>query len=273
MRARSSYRGPIAKWPRLLWRLVCVGFKIETEFRTDLILSIIHFVLYQALYVTFWQAIVGRTGVLGTWTQGELVTLSLVVGLHYTLAVPFLGFRRLPERVRHGELDKYLCRPVSPILLLCFESIHVTFLVRGLIADVVALAGCVWYFSLPVTLWWTVLALLLLLSGVLVWTFINGTVALLSFWMGKVQVIGRFVNFGRWFERYPTGVFPGSVQQVLTWVLPVSLIATYPTRVFLGKAVDVGRAFAVSGGMCLLWGAAFTLVSRRALARYEAFGG
>jgi ABC-2 type transport system permease protein len=273
MKAKSSSRGPVAKWPRLLWRLVCVGFKIETEFRMDFVLTAIHFLLYNALFVTFWQAIVGRTGVLGTWTEGELITFSFVIALHGALGVSFAGFRWLPEKVRQGELDKYLCRPVSPILTLCFESIPVTYLVRALIAALIALVGCVWYFDLPVTLWRTVLALLLLLLGTLAWAFIDGTVALLSFWMGKVQVIGRFVNFGRWFERYPIDVFPASIQRVLTWILPISLIATYPTMVLLGKPVDVGRAFAVSGLMCLLWGAIFWFTSRRALARYEAFGG
>jgi ABC-2 type transport system permease protein len=106
-----------------------------------------------------------------------------------------------------------------------------------------------------------------------VWAFANGTVALLSFWVGKVQVIGRLIGFGRWFERYPTDVFPRAVQHVLTWILPVSLIATYPTMVFLGKPVNLGRAFAASGLMCLLWGAIFWLTARRALARYESFGG
>jgi ABC-2 type transport system permease protein len=250
-----------------------VGFKIETEFRTDLFLTVIHFVLYQALYVTFWQAIVSRTGVLGTWTTGELIALNFVVGLFWSLGVPFAGFRWLPEKVRQGELDKYLCRPVSPILTLCFESIRVTSFLRGLFVALVALVGCVWYYNLSVTLLRTLLAAVLLLLGTLAWAFIDGTVALLSFWMGKVQVIGRFVNFGRWFERYPISVFPTSVQRLLTWCIPVSLIATYPTMVFLGKPVDVGRTFAVSGLMCLLWGTVFWFTSRKALARYEAFGG
>jgi ABC-type uncharacterized transport system permease subunit len=98
-------------------------------------------------------------------------------------------------------------------------------------------------------------------------------VALLSFWIGKVQVISSFVNFGRRFERYPISIFPSPVQRLLTWFVPVSLIATYPAMVFLGKPVDLGRAFVIAGCLSALWGAVFALVSRKALVQYEAFGG
>ena len=106
-KVKSGYkhRHPVAKLPCLLWRLARVGFKIETEFRTDFWMTLLNFVIWNALFVAFWQAIVGRTQSLGSWTIGELLMLNFVFNLQGALNIPFLGFQWLPEKVRQGALD------------------------------------------------------------------------------------------------------------------------------------------------------------------------
>lgn len=275
MKAKSIYhdRPSLSRLPRLLWRLVCVGFKIETEFRTDFWMALLNFVVWNALFVAFWQSIVGRGQSLGSWTTGELLLLTLIMNLHGTLSIPFLGFQWLPERVREGALDKYLCRPVSPILMTCFESIHTTVFVRSLIIELAAIGGCIWYFRLPVTLWRAALAALLLIVAVLIWACIQGTAALLSFWMGQVQTVTFFVNVGRRFERYPIDLFPQLVRVSLTWFMPAAFTAAYPTMVLLDKPLNLTWVFTVALALLSIWSAILAFVSSRALARYEAFGG
>ena len=273
MKARSGYKGSLAKLPRLLWRLVRVGFVIETEFRTDFWMSVLNFLAWNALYVTFWQAIVGRTGSLGTWTAGELLVLNFVLSFQGALSIPFLGLRRLPERVREGALDKYLCRPVNPIVVTCFESIYVVAFLRQLVVALAGVGACLWVYHLRVLAWRALLALLLALIATLVWACLQGTVALLSFWIGQVGTIGFFVNVGRRFERYPVDVFPRAVRVSLTWFLPAALTGTYPAMVLLNKPLDLGLTFAVALILLGVWGGVLALVSGAALRRYEAFGG
>jgi ABC-2 type transport system permease protein len=275
MKARSAYKhkSPLAKLPRLLWRLVRVGFKIETEFRTDFWMSLLNFVTWNALYITFWQAIVGKAGALGTWTVGELLVLNFALNVQGALSIPFLGFRRLPEKVREGALDKYLCRPVNPILVTCFESVHVVAFVRHLAIALAGVGACVWIFQLRVTAWRALLAALLSLFTTLIWACLRGTVSLLSFWMGKVGTIGFFLGVGRRFERYPIDVFPRAVRVTLTWFVPAAFTGTYPAMVLLGKPLDLGRLFAIALILLGIWGGVLAFVSRKALQRYEAFGG
>jgi ABC-2 type transport system permease protein len=275
MKARSAYKhkSSLAKLPCLLWRLVRVGFKIETEFRTDFWMSLLNFVVWNALFVTFWQAIVGRTGSLGTWTVGELLVLNFVLNVQGALSIPFLGFQRLPERVREGALDKYLCRPVNPILVTCFESMYVVAFVRHLAIGLAGVGACLWIFQLRVTAWRALLAALLSLLTTLIWTCLRGTVSLLSFWMGKVRTIDFFLGVGRRFERYPIDVFPRAVRVTLTWFVPAAFTGTYPAMVLLGKPLDLGPTFAVALILLGLWGGVLALVSQKALQRYEAFGG
>lgn len=273
MRARSASRGHLVKLPRLLWRLVRVGFALETEFRTDFWMSVLNFLAWNALFVTFWQAIVGRTGSLGTWTAGELLVLNFVLSVQGALNIPFLGLQRLPERVREGTLDKYLCRPVNPILVACFESMYVVAFLRSLAVALAGVGACLWIFQLRVTVWRALLAALLSLLTTLIWVCLRGTVSMLSFWIGKVGTIRFFVNVGRRFERYPIDVFPRAVQVTLTWFVPAALTGTYPAMVLLNKPLDLGATFGVALILLGVWGGILAFVSGRALRRYEAYGG
>lgn len=277
MKARSAYRArhkhPLVKLPRLLWRLACVGLKMETEFRTDFWMAALNFVAWNALFVAFWQSITGRTQSLGSWTIGELLVLTFVANFQGALNIPFLGFQRLPERVREGALDKYLCRPVNPILVTCFERMYVVSFVRHLAISLAAIGACVLYFDLRITAWRALLAALLSVLTTLVWVCIRGTASLLSFWMGQVRTIEFFVGVGRRFERYPIDIFPQAVRMTLTWFVPAAFTATYPAMVLLGKPLDVGQVFAIALVLLAAWGSVLAFVSHRALARYEAFGG
>ena len=263
----ESVRKPVAlRLPRLLWRLVRVGFRQETEFRVDFWLTIIQFLVYNALFVTFWRAITSGTMALGPWTTGELIVFSFMGSLQATLGIPFLGFRSLPETVREGGLDKYLCRPVHPVLLLCFESIHVVFFLRGLLVDLLALTVCILYFHLQVTILGILLAGVFTFIGTLVWACVNGTVALLSFWMGKVETINFLVQSGRQWQTYPINIFAEPLRALLTWVLPVSLIATYPTQALLDKLGDPVAGLATALLLLLGWGVLFAFISKKAVA-------
>jgi ABC-2 type transport system permease protein len=273
MPGNYSPRPPATKAISILWRFCRVGFKIETEFRTDFIISVIHFLTYNALYIVFWQALVGQVDSLGAWTMGELVVLSFVVALQGVLTIPFLGLQGLPARVREGALDKYLCRPIDPILAVSFESIHVTAFLRSLAVGLVALGASLAYYDFDITLGGAILSALLLILGTLTWAFFNGTVALLSFWLGKVQVLTRVIQMGVRFRVYPVTIFPTLARRALTWVIPVALVATYPTMVLLGKASNVLAILGVTLALTLVWGAIFVLLSRKALHRYESFGG
>ncbi len=62
---------------------------------------------------------------IGSWGRGEMIayigTFSLINALNMTIY--FFGINSIPHKVRSGELDLYLTKPVSPLLRLTFENI------------------------------------------------------------------------------------------------------------------------------------------------------
>ncbi|MDE5597753.1 MAG: ABC transporter permease, partial [Lachnospiraceae bacterium] len=62
---------------------------------------------------------------IGSWHQGEMIlyigTFSLLNAVNMTLY--FFGVNGIPGKVKSGELDLYLTKPVSPLFRLTFENI------------------------------------------------------------------------------------------------------------------------------------------------------
>lgn len=62
---------------------------------------------------------------IGSWGKGEMIlyigTFSLLNAISMTIY--FFGVNAIPYKVRSGELDLYLSKPVSPLFRLTFENI------------------------------------------------------------------------------------------------------------------------------------------------------
>ena len=71
------------------------------------------------------NAIYSNVDTIGSWGKGEMIlyigTFSLINALNMTIY--FFGINSIPYKVRSGELDLYLSKPVSPLFRLTFEKI------------------------------------------------------------------------------------------------------------------------------------------------------
>lgn len=70
-------------------------------------------------------AIYSNIDTIGNWKQGEMIlyigTFSLLNAINMTLY--FFGVNGIPGKIKSGELDLYLSKPVSPLFRLTFEQI------------------------------------------------------------------------------------------------------------------------------------------------------
>jgi len=258
----------------LLCRFAAVSFRDTSEFRLDFFTSVVHYLVYQALFIVFWKSILGFTGgALGEWTFPDLVVLTAFTLLATAILQWFEGFEQLSGKVLTGGLDKYLSKPVSPLFALLAEELNGVASAQQLASGVILLGGVCLYFDIRITLLGTLASLALLTLGCLVLTLLRGCLALLSFWLGDVSRITQLLNVSNDFERYPINLFPPWLRGFLTWILPVGLISTFPVLVFVGKTSAAGSFLAIGAVLALVWSAIFAWTWRHAVARYESFGG
>jgi len=66
--------------------------------------------------------------------------------------------------------------------------------------------------------------------------------------------------------RYPMGMYPGWLQLILTWIIPVGLITTVPAQALTGAATWASLAASLAAAAILV--AAASLLFRVGLRRY-----
>ena len=79
-----------------------------------------------AVQLMVFGAVYSNVDRIGAWGEGEMIlfigTFSLINAVG--MAFYFFGIRQVPDKIRNGELDLYLTKPVSPLLRLTFEQIN-----------------------------------------------------------------------------------------------------------------------------------------------------
>ena len=264
----------VSRYCRLLSRFFILSLRNLSEFRLDFWVSLVHTLVYQAVFLVFWRSIVAATGErLGDWGFAELAVLCAFTLLATAVMQWFVGLLRLPGKILEGDLDKYLCKPISPLFAVLAEEVDGLSCVQQLAGGVLILGSLVTYYDLAIEPLNLLASLVLLLLGCCVVTLIQGSIALSSFWLGDVSRVQQLLAVTGEFERYPLTVFSPWVQRLLTWVIPIGLLSTFPVLVFLGRAPALSTPLYAAAVLTLLWSIALHRLWRRAIVRYESFGG
>ena len=119
-------RNRMKKKYRVLRELVRIGFHHVMLFRRGVVGAFFVAGSLCSVQLMVFGAVYSNVDRIGTWGEGEMIlfigTFSLInaVGMVFY----FFGIRQLPDKIRSGELDLYLTKPVSPLLRLTFEQVN-----------------------------------------------------------------------------------------------------------------------------------------------------
>lgn len=204
----------------------------------------------------------------GDWSlDGALLVLGFFItltGLLDAFVSPNLS--AVVEQVRTGTLDFVLLKPIDAQLLVSVHRTDPTQLPHVVAGLVVVGVGASRLPAPPGPGDW-LLGALLLGAGVLIlhglWTLVVST----SFWFVRVDnlsaLLEALVDAGRW----PLSFYKGAIRFVLTFLLPVGLMTTWPALALQGL-LDAGSV-AMALGVCLGFQVLSRLVWRLAISHYS----
>lgn len=251
---------------RALAALLWVSVATALQYRSNFLLSLVTALLNDAMRVAPLLLVFShRTQVAGwDFPQALLVMAFFLVlyALQAAILEPNLG--EAVQSIRSGALDLLLLKPIDAQLLVSLRKIDPSALgalVSALLIGLTALQLGGWPGPLDLAL-----ASALLLSGVVSIYSLWLLAICVSFWFVRVDNL-RFLlwsatDAGRW----PIDVFVGPARWILTAVVPVALITTFPAQALLGRLEP--ETLAISAAVS----AAFFLGSRwawtRSLAAY-----
>lgn len=222
------------RYARLYLHFLQFSFSRAMEFRLDFYFRIIMDVVYYAINIAFFKVLYLHTPSLAGWTEGQtmlFVSLFLFVDAMY-MTIFINNLWSLSSSINTGGLDYYLVRPVSSLFFVSLRDFAANSFVNLIFAGGIV----IWALSLnPAALSVGNVALLILLviNGTLLHYLIQMIYIIPVFWTHSSRGFADMAHIFNAFMERPDRLFTGGMRLLLTVFLPLSLIASFPARLFL----------------------------------------
>lgn len=229
----------------------------EMEYRANFAAEMVLGFLYAAIAVVSVGVFYGQTDALGGWSLAEALVVvalfTLMNGVIHAVLEP--NVQDLIAMVRDGKLDFVLVKPVNSQFISTLRRYR--FSGASDLAAGAAILGIA-FTQLDYAPSLQSLALFALMFGVAVlivysiWVVIATT----SFWFVKVNNLSELFRAVYDTARFPVNTFPGMIRLVLTFVVPVAFITTFPAQAVLGRLDAPTVLAALAFGLALFAGSA-----------------
>jgi ABC-2 type transport system permease protein len=216
--------------------LAAASLRSEFQYRANAISSVVGGMLYQLTGFLVVFIIVDRFNSIGGWSLSEI---TFLYGMRLTShGIFYLCFSQLFDLDRvliSGEFDRFLVRPIHPLLQIFTRKLRVNCFgdLIGGVALLIAAAPRVAIDLGPLTIGFLVLAVI---GGALVEGSVQITLSSLSFRFLNALAVRTTANeiFNQ-YGNYPQRIFPTALQYALTFVLPVAFVAWFPASALLDR--------------------------------------
>lgn len=221
---------------RCYWQLILAAGRSTMQHRVHFFADIFDMVIsYSTQFLTLWWLTRRFPRLLG-WSVAELLLLLAMSVLAWGICVTFFfTLNHFGEKVRRGDFDRCLVRPLNPFIQVIAEQ-----------SPLMAAGQLIW--SLFAFLWigqhvdiqWTLARVLYALAAGLGGALILGAacvaVGAAAFWIVRSQALYWSIVFpARQLITYPVAIYGRPLQLLLTFVLPFGFVNYYPASWLLGK--------------------------------------
>lgn len=260
----------IASTLRLMKRYIRLSIRDNLQFPVEFVMSFFDMMFEMGELVLFWFSLFQLGILVGKWTGNQLmlfIAMNIFSGVVGRIS---RGFRDLEYRLLDGSFDSYLIRPTHPMLTLLLQN---TNFFNGLLYLIVGLCFFLYLiFSGTVVVQHVLIGFGVLIFGTGAFQLLYGLFSLLAFWVGKIYTARSLIFSFQQANSYPLDVFPKSVLRFFTYVIPLSLMITVPTKILLGQYHQpiyfLGLSFLFFVVLFLI----FQSVLKRALKHYQSTG-
>lgn len=232
-----ALRARLGRGLRLYGVLQWAAIRSSMQYRLNFAISIVLGAVYQGSGFAFVWVVLERFSAVGGWTFGQVAFLyGLRLVAHGLWGVPFGSLIGLDMRVREGEFDRVLLRPLNPLVQVMTGELRV-----GPVGDLCMGIAIVAVAAGQAGISWSPVTVAFCLAAVVGGAMVEGAVLLsvwsLSFRLLEAMPLAFLADdiFSR-FGSYPLHVFGAGVQWALTFVLPVAFMAYLPASAVLGVA-------------------------------------
>ncbi len=258
----ETHGGPTVAEQAVIWRrLVGARIRADWQYRTSFITFMVSQFVAGFLDIVAIVILFSNVDRLAGWSVAEVALLYGTSNLSFALSDVFVSEAEFAaHHIRAGSFDRFLLRPVGPLLLLCgqeFALRRAGKVVQSVLVLAVALTQVPVDWDLPkAAMVVTMVAVGFVIFGGL-WVLTSS----IAFWAVEAREVANSVTYGGNFvTHYPLEIFSGWLRRLVT-VVPLAFVSYQPTLWVLGRRDPHGSPawFAFAGPLVAL---ATVLVAR-----------
>lgn len=193
------------------------------------------------LWLLMFNVIYSQVDSIGGWSRGQatifLGTFSLLNAINMTIY--FFGVIGIPGKIRNGELDHYLTKPINPLLRITFENINLgsaplIFFSIVIITYGVSLQGMV------IDAGTVMQYILFIMLMAILYYDLELIIRTIPFFVISASSIERVENAALDLcMRVPGVLFKGVFKIMFYFILPYGIMATIPTQIITNSASGI----------------------------------
>lgn len=257
------------------------GLVREMTFRGNFVLEILTSAFWFTAQVALFHIIYRNVPTIQDWSREQyfafMATGMLINAIVEMFFMP--NCAEFCERIRTGDLDFVLLKPIDPQFLISFEKMDLTMvgqmlLALGLLGYSLTTMAAKGQLEGGISIVSVAMYLLLIGAGVVFFYSLMLSLACTSLWFGRNTGLYDFWFYVTAFARYPASVYSGTpageiLRFAFSYVVPILLVVTVPARVLLQLALEPSWLTAVVFGSAAAGLAVSRAVFQWSLTRYR----
>lgn len=225
------------RYLKIIWQFSKMSITSQTEYRPSFVLAVIGKILYLLIFVYFFWAIYAQVPEIAGWNLYELLFLFSIFSI-VSFIISFFFLRNLMYnfewQIYYGDFDMFLTKPINPLIYASFNIMDIMDLTSG----IGAVAILIYSISKLSVIWSAssiILGIILIIFAVLFIYALTVLVTSTFFYTITGRGLGDAINNIIGLGKFPTTMYQGYLQPILTFAFPIIIIATLPAQTFLGQ--------------------------------------
>jgi len=228
-------------WSGQYWMLVLMWIRSSLAYPASFVLMLVSNALITAADFVAVLLMFSHISSFGGFTLWQIALLYSTAQMALGIADLLTGsVERIGQRIRTGELDVWLIRPVPAFLQAVADNFALRRLGRplqGALVLVISLG--------QVEIDWTVAKGIVLVVSVISGAIIFGAIFVLGaafqfISIDSAEVTNSFTYGGLMLTQYPLNIFGRDILRAVTFVVPLAFVNYYPVLYVLGKPAPLG---------------------------------
>ncbi len=219
----------------LYFSFLHASLKETLIYRIDCIVAVLSELVVQAVSLIFMFIVFQTTTNIGGWSFEQILFLYGLTRLSVAISTfCFDGLYELgPKYMKNGEFDKFLLRPVHPLISV-FGSTKDFMALGDFILGLVIVVIILNILSIPITAVLIFQIIFFSIIGALIFGAIKTIFSVTSFWTYRSnEIIWSFYRVYTLTE-YPLNIYNIGIKVILSIILPYAFISYIPSLSYLG---------------------------------------